>query len=165
MKFTGNFTNAMVAHCEEKIARLEKYSEISNLLSDVRFKLSKLGNNFKLEIQLGSELRSSAVGEDFYNLVIEVVEKLDGQIRRYRTSKIFKKHNSSGHVFQNQEEEEIQILARKYTICDSLTEEEAINKMEALDFDFFAYKDIDESDKVCIVYRRYDGMYGKIICA
>lgn len=167
MKFVGNFTNAMKEYCEEKVARLEKYNEISNLLSDIRFKLSKVGNNFKLEIQLGSELRSSSVGPDFYVLVVEVVEKLDGQIRRYRTTKIFTKKHQPEKYDQsyNPEEEEIKIMARKFTICDLLTEEEAIEKMDALDFDFFAYKDIDEESKMCIMYRRHDGLYGKIICA
>lgn len=166
MKFVGNFTNAMAEYCQEKIERLNKYSEFSNLLENAKFKLNKSGNQFKFEIHLGTELRSSAVGDDFYDLVVDVVEKLDGQIRRYRTSKIFnKRYRAPEVIFENPENTEIEILSRKFTICEVLSEDEAIEKMNAMDFDFFIYTDIDEESKTCVVYRRHDGKYGKIVCA
>lgn len=156
MKFVGNFTTAMKEFAEAKLEKLNTF-DINN--ATVTYK--KIKDDFKVEISLGSDIRASQSGEDFYTLVNQVVEKLEGQIRRYRTSTIFRKR----HIHEsedNSEYEDNEISREKLVLLESLTVNEAIESMEALSHTFFVYKDIDRSENTCIVYKREDGSYGVI---
>lgn len=165
MKFKGNLTQAMKDYISEKTQRLAKYVDDLDSL-DVKYRMD--GEKYKLEMSLDNNLRASKIGEDFYALVPLVVEQLDGQIRRYRTSKIFNKRKSN--IRENFEVEdsfdsfESKITREKLLYVDALSEDEAIEMMESLAHSFFIYKDINRENKICVVYLRSDNTYGVIIC-
>lgn len=163
MKFNGNFTGAMKDYAEEKLERLAKYTDVKKAV--VTYKV--LGeDSIKVEISLGDYVRASKMGRDYYALIIHVVEQLDGQIRRYRTSQIFNKRKAGILEFEydGDEADDNLIEKEKILIADSLSQDEAVEEMELLGHNFFIYRDIDRMENFCVVYKRADGSYGLIEC-
>jgi putative sigma-54 modulation protein len=163
MRYSGmSFTDAMKDYAEDKIKRLDKFIDTSN----ATITAVVLGDNkIKVEISLGSEIRASKVGEDFYALVIDVVEQLDGQIRRYRTSNIFKKRRSGIKEFELDPLNNIEVPTytaskEKFIEAQGMSFDDAVEEMELLGHTFFIYRDIDRLYQVCVVYKRTDGNYG-----
>jgi putative sigma-54 modulation protein len=153
-----SFTPAMEKHLREKVEKLSKY------VPDLNGKaiLNKEGGHLlKLEISLPGNIRASKAGSDFYSLVIEVVEQLEGQIRKSRTiSKNKSKH--SNIKFEYPEIPEKYDVREKTIIKQEMSQDEAIENMELLGHDFFAYEDIDQRT-TCVVYKRNDGNYGCLV--
>ena len=54
--------------------------------------------------------------------------------------------------------------SEKILIVPSISQEEAIENMEALGHSFFIYRDIDLADDIVVLYKREDGSYGSIQC-
>ena len=169
MKFVGNFTEAMKAVVVERMERLNKYFDSHET---VVASFTKVRNEVKLEISIGNNIRASKVGENFYSLISDVVEKLDGQIRRYRTSKIFNKRHQSINEFAIEDRDKkttqsvskysTSITKEKTVVLDRMDPEEAIEMMEVLGHSFFIFKNILNHDETCVVYKKFDGTYGLI---
>lgn len=163
MKFYSNessmkFTKAMKSHVEEKLQKLKK------LVVDVngRATLKKEGHLLKLEITLPGNIRASKAGDDFYALTNEVVDQLEAQIiRTARLSKTKVRDNILASVFNENDVEDYKVRD-KIIMKEEMSLEEAIEEMEILGHQFFTYEDIDEHT-TCIIYKRNDGDYGRII--
>jgi putative sigma-54 modulation protein len=156
-----SFTDAMQRYLIEKVEKLSKY--VSDI--DGKAVLSKEGAKIKLEISLPGNIRASKSGMDFYPLVTEVVEQLEGQIRKFKTiTKNQRKHNIK-HEYEELDsflEEKRYDVREKIIIKQEMTQEEAIENMELLGHTFFAYEDIEHKTS-CVVYKRHDGGYGCLV--
>lgn len=161
------FTPAMEEHLINKLSKLEKF--IDNL--DGKTTLKKEGHLLKLEISLPGNIRASDYGEDYYSLVIKVVDVLERQVKKYKTLR--SRHRNTGKLAVNITDyepilyEELpdisgDIVKEKFISLETITKWEAIEKMELLGHSFFIFKDGFDGG-TSVVYKRNDGDYGILI--
>ena len=123
----------------------------------------------KIEVTIPSKaglLRTEVVHEDLYAAIDIAVDKLEDQIRKQKT-RLSRKHKEKLALsFLDEDIEqgnnEKDVLVRTKTIhAEKMDIEEAILRMNMLNHSFFIYTD-EETETVCVVYRRNDGGYGLI---
>lgn len=153
-----SFTPAMESYVKEKIEKLSKYVEDLN----GKTILNKEGHFLKLEISLPGNIRASRAGSDFYGLVTEVIEQIEGQIRKFKTIKRKEaKHSNLNFDYLKGDQAKYDVR-EKMIIKQEMSQEEAIENMELLGHSFFAYEDLDQRT-TCVVYKRNDGGYGCLV--
>ena len=154
-----------------KITLRGKNIEITEAIEEkVGEKLSKLDPyGQKIEVTIPTEyvlLRAEVVDQDLYNAIDLVIDKLEGQIRKYKT-RLNRKSKDNKLAFnlasiEPLDDEEEDVLVKTKTITPKpMDMEEAIMQMELIGHSFFVYRDT-ETDAISIVYRRNDGDYGLI---
>ena len=161
-------TEAIEEKVSEKLSKLDKYFIVSeNVEAKVLVRTYPYGQ--KIEVTIPTEyvlLRAEVVDQDLYNAIDLVIDKLEGQIRKYKT-RLNRKSKDNKLAFnlasiEPLEEEEEDVLVKTKTITPKpMDMEEAIMQMELLGHEFFVYKDI-KREGICILYRRKDGDYGLI---
>lgn len=161
-------TEAIEEKVSEKLSKLDKYFIVSeNVEAKVLVRTYPYGQ--KIEVTIPTEyvlLRAEVVDQDLYNAIDLVIDKLEGQIRKYKT-RLNRKSKDNKLAFnlasiEPLEEEEEDVLVKTKTITPKpMDMEEAIMQMELIGHSFFVYRDT-ETDAINIVYRRNDGDYGLI---
>lgn len=161
-------TEAIEEKVREKLSKLDKYFIVSeNVEAKVLVRTYPYGQ--KIEVTIPTEyvlLRAEVVDQDLYNAIDLVIDKLEGQIRKYKT-RLNRKSKDNKLAFnlasiEPLEEEEEDVLVKTKTITPKpMDMEEAIMQMELIGHSFFVYRDT-ETDAISIVYRRNDGDYGLI---
>ena len=161
-------TEAIEEKVSEKLSKLDKYFIVSeNVEAKVLVRTYPYGQ--KIEATIPTEyvlLRAEVVDQDLYNAIDLVIDKLEGQIRKYKT-RLNRKSKDNKLAFnlasiEPLEEEEEDVLVKTKTITPKpMDMEEAIMQMELIGHSFFVYRDT-ETDAISIVYRRNDGDYGLI---
>ena len=161
-------TEAIEEKVSEKLSKLDKYFIVSeNVEAKVLVRTYPYGH--KIEVTIPTEyvlLRAEVVDQDLYNAIDLVIDKLEGQIRKYKT-RLNRKSKDNKLAFnlasiEPLEEEEEDVLVKTKTITPKpMDMEEAIMQMELIGHSFFVYRDT-ETDAISIVYRRNDGNYGLI---
>lgn len=162
-------TDSMKEYIEEKIGKVNKYIENSdNYRATVVVKEKGHRQIVEVTIPLKSFiLRSEEAQDDFYAAVDITVDKLERQIRKNKTKIMAKQAKTYDFSFaeipeyDEDEEEETDVIKRKKVEVKPMDEEEAIIQMELLNHQFYMYKDSD-TDKYAVVYKRKDGGYGVI---
>ena len=108
-----------------------------------------------------------------YSLIDVAVDKLERQVRKYRTkvrdNKIHKimKNDALGNIssFEDNDDNDnsqmIEIVKKKHFELIPMSPEEACEHMELLNHNFFMFEN-NENNKACVVYKRIDGSYGLI---
>lgn len=166
-------TEAIRDYAEKKVGKLLKYFPESTVATaHVNLKVYS-DKTAKVEVTIplpNLTLRAEETSQELYGSIDLVTDKLERQIRKYKT-RINRKHRDAkptGEVFLAEtEEEEVdteqvdEIVRTKRFSLDEWTSEEAIIQMEMLGHDFYVYKDAD-SGNTSIVYRRNDGKHGLI---
>lgn len=161
-------TEAIEEKVSEKLSKLDKYFIVSeNVEAKVLVRTYPYGQ--KIEVTIPTEyvlLRAEVVDQDLYNAIDLVIDKLEGQIRKYKT-RLNRKSKDNKLAFnlasiEPSEDEEEDVLVKTKTITPKpMDMEEAIMQMELIGHSFFVYRDT-ETDAISIVYRRNDGDYGLI---
>ena len=161
-------TEAIEEKVSEKLSKLDKYFIVSeNVEAKVLVRTYPYGQ--KIEVTIPTEyvlLRAEVVDQDLYNAIDLVIDKLEGQIRKYKT-RLNRKSKDNKLAFnlasiEPLEDEEEDVLVKTKTITPKPMDlEEAIMQMELIGHSFFVYRDT-ETDAISIVYRRNDGDYGLI---
>lgn len=161
-------TEAIEEKVSEKLSKLDKYFIVSeNVEAKVLVRTYPYGQ--KIEVTIPTEyvlLRAEVVDQDLYNAIDLVIDKLEGQIRKYKT-RLNRKSKDNKLAFnlasiEPLEEEEEDVLVKTKTITPKpMDMEEAIMQLELIGHSFFVYRDT-ETDAISIVYRRNDGDYGLI---
>lgn len=161
-------TEAIEEKVSEKLSKLDKYFIVSeNVEAKVLVRTYPYGQ--KIEVTIPTEyvlLRAEVVDQDLYNAIDLVIDKLEGQIRKYKT-RLNRKSKDNKLAFnlasiEPLEDEEEDVLVKTKTITPKpMDMEEAIMQMELIGHSFFVYRDT-ETDAISIVYRRNDGGYGLI---
>ena len=161
-------TEAIEEKVSEKLSKLDKYFIVSeNVEAKVLVRTYPYGQ--KIEVTIPTEyvlLRAEVVDQDLYNAIDLVIDKLEGQIRKYKT-RLNRKSKDNKLAFnlasiEPLEEEEEDVLVKTKTITPKpMDMEEAIMQMDLIGHSFFVYRDT-ETDAISIVYRRNDGNYGLI---
>ena len=161
-------TEAIEEKVSEKLSKLDKYFIVTENV-EAKLLLRTYPYGQKIEVTIPTEyvlLRAEVVDQDLYNAIDLVIDKLEGQIRKYKT-RLNRKSKDNKLAFnlasiEPLEEEEEDVLVKTKTITPKpMDMEEAIMQMELIGHSFFVYRDT-ETDAISIVYRRNDGDYGLI---
>ena len=131
----------------------------------MRFKQQKGGRNI-VEITVavsGVILRAEECSNDMYLSIDRAVDKLESQIRRYRT-KLDKRIRASelepvAEAAPEYEEASYDVVRTKRFAVKPMSVEDAITQMELLGHDFFLFLN-EANSELNVLYRRVDGSYG-----
>lgn len=166
-------TTALSEYVEEKISKLNKYfNESPDATANVKMSVFQGVQKVEVTIPLkGVLLRAEEVQEDMYAAVDFVLEKLERQMRKYKTKTNRKpRHRISkpapDEVVSSLSLEELEdmgpdVVKVKRFSLKPMFEEEAILQMDMLGHDFFVFTNA-ATERTDVVYRRKDGRYGLI---
>ena len=167
-------TDAIRDFAEEKISKISKYFN-QEIRSEVYVNLKIYNDSQKAEVTIpmpNLTLRAEAADQDVYAALDAVVDKLERQIRKYKT-RVNKKekqsikeydHFASSFLEEMNDEEDAQeegITKRKRFELTPMLPDEAILQMEMLGHNFFLFLD-GETGKTCVLYKRDENAYGII---
>ncbi|MBD7985139.1 ribosome-associated translation inhibitor RaiA [Sporosarcina sp. Sa2YVA2] len=170
-------TPAIREYVEKKVQKLERYfSEGLKATAHVNLKVYN-DRQTKVEITIPMKnltLRAEERHDDMYAAIDLIVDKLERQIRKYKTrvNRKFREREGVATFLQTQEKEmnsqeeqqddsDFQVVRTKQFDLKPMDQEEAILQMNMLGHNFFIFTD-SESDGTHIIYKRKDGKYGLI---
>ena len=156
-------TDAIKSYIESKIGRVEKYFKDTDLTATVTIRVR--GKEQIVEVTIPASrmvLRAEEKHNDLYAAVDLVSDKLERQIRKNKTKA--RKNLKQTIIFNDfdvdsTEDIDDSIVKRKVIDTKPMSEEEAILQMELIGHDFFLFKN-DETNELCVVYKRKDKGYG-----
>ena len=163
-------TDALRSYVEKRLEKLEKYFDLNqDVIAHVNLKVYR-DRSAKVEVTIPLPylvLRAEETTDDMYRSIDFVSEKLERQIRKYKT-RVNRKSREKGisDFFVEEESEETKpsefdIVRNKRLNLKPMDPEESILQMDMLEHDFFIFQDA-ETNGTSIVYRRNDGRYGLI---
>lgn len=171
-------TPAIRDHVENKVRKLERYfNDEANANANVNLKVYN-DKQTKVEVTIPMKnltLRAEERHADLYAAIDLIVDKLERQIRKYKTrvNRKFREREGVAAFFASvnksksneapsaEDEDEFSVVRTKRFDLKPMDEEEAILQMNMLGHSFFIFTD-SESDETNIVYKRRDGKYGLI---
>jgi putative sigma-54 modulation protein len=150
---------------ESKFNKLAKYFS-NDIVANVTLSMEKGRQKIEATINAnGTIFRSEDTTNDIYSGIDKVVDKLSGQMSKYK-SKLIKKHKDNKTIifedvpdFPEESEEELKIVKRKTFDLMPMSSEEAILQMELLQHSFFVFMNMDTGG-IGVVYKRNVGNYG-----
>jgi len=162
-------TEALNDYVYKRFGKLEKYftAEMSGTVTMIieQHAVHKVEATIPID---GYILRAEAKSNDMYASIDAVEEKIERQIRKYKT-RINRKSKEIGvaiPTFSDEvpdvAEETENIIRTKRFALKPMDEKEAIMQMELLSHDFFVFQN-SQSNEINVVYKRKDGNYGVII--
>lgn len=174
-------SDAIRSYAEEKIGKVGKIHDRDDMQIEVKLHVEKnpaVKNRDVAEVTAYSKgivVRAEEAAPDMYAAIDLVSEKLERQMRKYKTKLLDRRSGKTAvktapgdeqlpPPFAEAEEEpaeEGRVVRTKSVEAKPMTEDEAIMQMELLGHDFFVYRD-SESEAVNVLYRRHDGDYGLI---
>lgn len=163
-------TEAIKDYVVKRLSRLERYlSDDNKYVAHVNVR-SYQERTFKIEVTIQLPyllLRAEDTQSDLYQAIDFVSEKLERQIRKYKT-KVNRKSREKGYkgistftddVDEDEmPEQEFEVVRTKHLSLKPMDVEEAILQMDLLGHSFFIFEDA-ETESPAIVYKRKDGKY------
>ena len=155
----------------KRISKLEKVFE-DNVDANAHVNLKVYPDKtFKVEVTIPLPyltLRAEETSSDMYGSIDLVTDKLERQIRKYKT-KVNRKSREKGYknmdfvpdVEDEPVSDDLKIVRTKQISLKPMDPEEAVLQMDMLGHDFFVFEDA-ETNGTSVVYRRKDGRYGLI---
>ena len=162
-------TDALRDYVEKRLTKLNRYIEEKSS-ANVNLRTYKSDNSGKAEDTIVLPyvvLRAEDTNPDLYAAVDAVSEKLERQIRKYKT-KINRKSRETGFKgidskneipATDSDDEALQIVRTKQVDLKPMSPEEAALQMDLLAHNFFIFKDA-ETNTDAVIYKRKDGRYG-----
>lgn len=164
---------ALRSYAEEKIGRVAKILNHMLMSGEVELYTEHNRSIDKREVAevtmftKGHVIRAKEAATDLYAAIDLVSEKLENQVRRYKT-KIVDRHTKVAPMnvvaASPEEEPERAIVKTKRLNSKPMSADEAILQMELLGHDFFVFHD-EDTEGTSVLYRRNDGNYGLIMSA
>ena len=164
-------TESICDYVIKRISKLEKFFE-DNVEANAHVNLKVYPNKtFKVEVTIPLPyltLRAEETSSDMYGSIDLVTDKLERQIRKYKT-KVNRKSREKGYknmdfvpdVEDEPVSDDLKIVRTKQISLKPMDPEEAVLQMDMLGHDFFVFEDA-ETNGTSVVYRRKDGRYGLI---
>lgn len=163
-------TNALKEYAERKVGRIEKYFDTPPT-SEVKVTMKVEKDVHSVEVTIvfpNLVLRGEETNGDMYAAIDLVVEKLERQIKKYKTkiNRKFRQDGSLKNLFKDgannkEDDEEIKVVKTKRFNIKPMDIEEAILQMDMLGHSFFVFSN-SETEEMNVVYKRKDGKYGLI---
>lgn len=155
-------TPALNDYVEEKVGRLSRYLEN---ISEAVVALSVVKDKHIVEVTVfvngsGIILRGEESNDDMYASIDLVVEKVERQIRKYKT-RLSKKSLVRPDVPALENEQPAKLVKTKRFAIKPMDPEEAVMQMNLIGHDFFVFFNAD-TEEVNVVYKRKDGNFGLI---
>lgn len=171
-------TDAMRGYVEEKLARLERYSD---QITDARVTLTvrdvrDAERRNRVEVQLNVPngiIRAEEHHQDMYAAIDKASDVLERQLRKFKTR--YMKQRSEpvpapepgpaeaavNAGLDDAQEFRPEIVRQKRFTLRPMSPEDAVVQMEALGHDFYVFT-ASATGQTGVVYRRKDGHYGLI---
>ncbi len=161
-----DITDAMRSYAEEKLAKLDRFSD---QIVDARVVMSyddRIGGApAKVEVQLNlpnGMVRAEERGGDTYTATDLVVDKLERQLKKFKGRMIAKRGQEKPTPEpEDDADRPPEVVRVKRYVLRPMSADDAAMQMEALGHDFFVFKNVD-TDLVSVIYLRHDGDYGMI---
>lgn len=155
-------TPALNDYVEEKVGRLSRYLEN---ISEAVVALSVVKDEHIVEVTVfvngsGIILRGEESNDDMYASIDLVVEKVERQIRKYKT-RLSKKSLIRPDVPALENDQPAKLVKTKRFAIKPMDPEEAVMQMNLIGHDFFVFFNAD-TEEVNVVYKRKDGNFGLI---
>ena len=113
--------------------------------------------------------RAQNTANDMYAAIDDIEDMIERQIRKNKTrlekrlrAGAFEREAALASAEDVYEEEEFNVIRRKRFAIKPMTTEEAILQMNLLGHEFYAFKNAEDENRYCVVYKRNDGGYGLI---
>jgi len=161
-------SDSLKARAEKKLNKLDRYfnKEAEAL---IRFRQQRGGRNIaELTVSVdGLILRAEENSNDMYLSIDRAVDKLESQIRRYRT-KLGKRVRDARAETPEEvvepvyEEINFDVVRVKKFAVKPMDVDDAITQMELLGHNFFLFMNA-ETNTMNVLYRRNDGAYGLLV--
>ena len=160
-----NVWEEMKETIEKKLTKFDKYFG-DNATATATLSVKHGQKCLELTIDAGTIFRSEVEDETFRNALDRAIYLIERQIRKNKTrlERKFKNVSFDGGIFETGEDldEEVEFnIRRKAFPIKPMSVEEAIMQMNLLGHEFFVFRD-DQSEEICVVYKRHDGDYGLI---
>ena len=161
-------SDSLKARAEKKLSKLDRYfSREPEAL--IRFRQQRGGRNIaELTISVdGLILRAEENSNDMYLSIDRAADKLESQIRRYRT-KLGKRVRDARAEAPEEvvepvyEEANYDVVRVKKFSVKPMDVDDAITQMELLGHNFFLFMNA-ENESLNVLYRRNDGAYGLLV--
>ncbi|MDD2282476.1 MAG: ribosome-associated translation inhibitor RaiA [Eubacteriales bacterium] len=156
-------TDALKTHVEKRIGKISKYFDED---TEAQVTLSVVKDTHVVDATLllkgGMLVRGEVQSPDMYASIDLVTEKLERQIRKYKT-RINRKARQLGPNGDEGRylEDEPKIVRTKRFAIKPMLPDEAVLQMNLLEHDFFMFINA-ETNMANVVYRRKDGNFGLI---
>jgi putative sigma-54 modulation protein len=166
-------TDTVEEYVKKKMEKLNKYFD---QIMDATAMISAEKNRQIFEVTLQAKkaiIRAEEESNNIYTSIDRVVEKLERQIKKYKSklySKSIGEQNKSmdAQLLQDKkdevasiEDEDIKIVKTKKFVIKPMTSEEASLQMELLGHNFFVFNN-EATDQINVIYKRKDGNFGLI---
>ena len=161
-----DLTDALKVHVEKRLGKISRYFEEN---TEIQVTLSVVKDTHVVEATLllngGMLIRAEENSADMYASIDMVVEKLERQIRKYKT-RINRKARMTGVPAGDEgrsleDDDEPKIVRTKRFAIKPMIPDEAVLQMNLLGHDFFVFTNA-ETNEASVVYRRKDGNFGLI---
>lgn len=167
-------TESIRDYVEKKVEKIEKYFHLPiEATSHTKIKIFQDEQTVEITVPMKQVvLRAEESHADLYAAVDLAVDKLERQVRKYKT-KVNRKQRFEDTVYdewtfsQHQEDNvaeddsEFHIVKKKHFDVKPMSTEEAILQMNLLGHSFFVFLHA-ETNQMCTVYARKDNTYGLI---
>lgn len=157
-------TDSLRDYVINKLDRMVRYFDEPDKVN-VKVIFSVRGREQKVEITINNkkfDLRAEVSHSDLYAAIDLAIDKLESQMRKYKSKLMSKSRIEIVYDDEVVDDEPLtDVVKRKKVYLKPMDEEEAILQMEFLGHTFFIYRDIN-SEKVNVLYKRFDGTYGVI---
>ena len=165
-------TDAMQQACETKLSRFDRYfhssDEVNCVVTVTIYHQQQKAIEVAISSLSGFTLRAKVMDEDFYAALDEVIDKLEGQMRKVKTQ-LKRAKDPRKSVFdalqmdsiEDDDDLDLDIVRKKKLSLAPMDAEEALARMDALGHSFFIYLD-STTGLVNVLYEREDHGYGVI---
>ncbi|MDY0340166.1 MAG: ribosome-associated translation inhibitor RaiA [Coriobacteriia bacterium] len=166
-------TPAIREYAEEKVGRVAKILDSKLMSAEVELYTERNRSIEKGQIAevtiytKGPVIRAKEAASDLYAAIDLVSEKLERQVRKYKT-KVIDRQNRPVPMPEPMpeplEDDEPAIVKTKMLEHKPMSTDEAMLQMELLGHDFFVFRN-EDGEGMSVLYRRHDGDYGLITSA
>jgi putative sigma-54 modulation protein len=154
-------TQALRRYVQQKLDHLDRFSD---RFGRAQATLSVVREHHICEVMvpIGSRLlRAEERSPDMYASIDMVVDKLQRQVEKYRTRLLAQRQPEEAPASPAQADGKPAVVRTKRYPVKPMTLDEAVLQMELLGHDFFIFTNSD-TERVSVVYRRWDGNFGLI---
>jgi len=168
-------TDAIQEYVEKRVSKLERYfKDDDDYTANVKLSADK-NKLFTAEVLIKTPyvfLRAEDTESDLYQAIDFIVEKLERQVRKYKT-KVNRKSREKGFKGLDIEpiddvpevsDDQLAIVRTKNVELKPMDPEEAVLQMELLQHDFYIFINA-ETDQPAVVYKRKDKKYAMLDAA
>lgn len=154
-------------YARKKCEKLDRYFDRDSA-AHVTFQLERGRHITEITVKhAGYYFRAQETSNDMYTSVDGAIDSIERQIQKNKT-KLEKKFKAGAFTAPPERmydfsEDETSVVKVKEFEVKPMSVEDAILQMDLLNHEFFFFKNSDEREKHCVIYKRNNGGYGLII--